>query len=329
MSITWVACVLCVTLMGFAIQRGGTCTVAAVEEVLTSHRTDRLVALLETSLWVGGGLALARLMGLMGWADHLPAAAPVNGWTMLGGALLGLGALINGACAFGTVARLGSGEWVYAATPLGYFIGCWSATRIAAQPVLPTLTINSAPLDAAAWLAPAFVLYASWRILSAWRDRRKRTPARSLVHRVWSPHAATVIIGICFVVTLLLAGRWTYTDVLAELARDMVVAARLPILLLAALFGGALFGGWTAGSWQTRPVHLWHLLRCLVGGAMLGWGCLLTPGSNDSLLLVGLPLLRPYAWLAFLVMTLSICGAILTGQAWARRRSGTTCRGEA
>jgi toxin CptA len=138
-----------------------------------------------------------------------------------------------------------------------------------------------------------------------------------------------VIIGICFVVTLLLAGRWTYTDVLAELARDMVVAARLPILLLAALFGGALFGGWTAGSWQTRPVHLWHLLRCLVGGAMLGWGCLLTPGSNDSLLLVGLPLLRPYAWLAFLVMTLSICGAILTGQAWARRRSGTTCRGEA
>jgi toxin CptA len=122
-------------------------------------------------------------------------------------------------------------------------------------------------------------------------------------HKVWSPHAATVIIGICCVVTLLLTGRWTYTDMLAEPARGMVaVTARLmPMLLLAALFGGAL----------------------------IGWSSLLPPGSNDSLLLVGLPLLRPHACLAFLAMVLSITAAILAGQAWIRRRSGTVCSGEA
>ena len=33
--------------------------------------------------------------------------------TVVGGALLGLGAWTNGACAFGSVARLGSGNWAY------------------------------------------------------------------------------------------------------------------------------------------------------------------------------------------------------------------------
>jgi toxin CptA len=44
--------------------------------------------------------------------------------TILGGALLGLGAYVNSACVFGAVARLGSGEWAYLATPLGFYAGC-------------------------------------------------------------------------------------------------------------------------------------------------------------------------------------------------------------
>ena len=61
----------CVFAMGYAIQRGGTCTVAAVEEVLTQRRAYRLLAMLEASLWVAGGLALAQWAGLSG---SMPAA---------------------------------------------------------------------------------------------------------------------------------------------------------------------------------------------------------------------------------------------------------------
>ena len=31
---------------------------------------------------------------------------------------------MNGACAFGSVARLGRGEWAFLATPAGFFLGC-------------------------------------------------------------------------------------------------------------------------------------------------------------------------------------------------------------
>jgi hypothetical protein len=43
----------------------------------------------------------------------------------------------------------------------------------------------------------------------------------------------------------------------------------------------------------------------------MGWGSLLIPGGNDGLILLGLPLLRPYAWVAFATMGLSIALARL------------------
>jgi toxin CptA len=43
-------------------------------------------------------------------------------------------------------------------------------------------------------------------------------------------------------------------------------------------------------------------------------GSLLIPGSNDALMLVGLPLLHPHAWLAFAVMCLTIAAALCLAQ---------------
>lgn len=49
-----------------------------------------------------------------------------------------------------------------------------------------------------------------------------------------------------------------------------------------------------------------QLLKCFSGGLLMGWGSLLIPGGNDGLVLVGIPLLWPYAWVAFLTMCVSI-----------------------
>ncbi len=105
---------LCVTAMGFAIQRGGTCTVAAVDEVLSQRRAHQLAAMFEASLWVAGGLAIAQLLHLAG---SMPGGVAIDGWTVAGGVLLGLGAWVNGACVLGAVARLGSGEWAWLTRP--------------------------------------------------------------------------------------------------------------------------------------------------------------------------------------------------------------------
>ena len=47
----------------------------------------------------------------------------------------------------------------------------------------------------------------------------------------------------------------------------------------------------------------------------MGWGSLLIPGGNDGLILVGMPLLWPYAWVSFATM----CAAIGAAQALQRR----------
>ena len=64
----------------------------------------------------GLGLALAEAFHLLG---KMPSGYPVSYLTVLGGVLLGLGAYINRACVFGAIARFGSGEWAYIATPTG------------------------------------------------------------------------------------------------------------------------------------------------------------------------------------------------------------------
>jgi len=297
------AAMLCVGVMGLAIQRGATCTVAAVEEVLTQRRAHRLVAMLEASLWVAGGLALA---GLAHVAGSMPAGYAASAWTVVGGTLLGLGAWVNGACVFGAVARLGSGEWAYAATPAGFFIGCLTVMPVFMRPAAGTISDTSPLFQVSTLFAVAFVAFTFWRLRPGLRALRGSGRANGLRQQIWSPHAATVVIGVSFVATYLLVGRWTYTDVLADLALTMdtgSVRLLLPILLLTALYSGALLGGLTAGGWQSTRVSVAKVLRCL--------GSLLIPGSNDGLILIGIPLLRPYAWLAFASMFVAITAAML------------------
>ena len=43
----------------------------------------------------------------------------------------------------------------------------------------------------------------------------------------------------------------------------------------------------------------------------MAWGSLLIAGSNDGLILIGIPLLRPYAWVAFLTMCVTIGTALV------------------
>ena len=42
----------------------------------------------------------------------------------------------------------------------------------------------------------------------------------------------------------------------------------------------------------------------------MAFGSLLIPGGNDGLILVGMPLLWPYAWAAFATMCLTIAAAM-------------------
>jgi len=315
LTFAFVISAICVGLMGFAIQRGATCTVAAVDEWVTRRRATRLASMIEASLWVVAGLLLAHALG---FAHTMPAGYPLGIPTFVGGALLGFGAYVNRACVFGAIARLGSGEWAYAFTPLGFYVGCvivqWLPAGAAPAP-LP----NASPLlNGPAWLAAVASAFAVVRVVRPlFVERTAPLPRHLLVlvtRRVWSPHAATCVIGVTFVVVLVLSGAWAYTDVLAELARGMASSLPARIGLLLALFTGAVIGGISAGRYRNTRVTAPQVVRCFIGGMLMGWGSLLIPGSNDGLILIGLPLLRPYAWVAFATMCVVIGLAIVVGR---------------
>ncbi|GAA4344347.1 YeeE/YedE thiosulfate transporter family protein [Variovorax defluvii] len=306
--LAFVLALLCAGVMGFAIQRGGTCTVAAVEEIVDQRSARRLLALAEASLWVTGGLLLARALDML---PAMPEGFALDRWTLAGGALLGLGAWVNRACVFGTVARLGSGEWSFALTPLGFYLGCLSVRPLFGTAPHHPLAGGSPVLASPAWAVLPFLVFAAWRLLAPLRRARTR---RALAECLWSPHAATTVIGISFVLMLLVAGAWAYTEVLAELARGMAAGIGARTALLAALLLGAIWGGRGVRRLRGGTIAPAQGLRRLAGGWLMGWGSLLIPGGNDGLILVGMPLLWPYAWAAFGLMCLSIGAALLTSR---------------
>jgi hypothetical protein len=317
-SLAFLIAAICAGLMGYAIQRGATCTVAAMDELVRKRSINRLTSMVEASLWVVGGLLIAQSLHMLG---KMPAGYPVTYLTILGGALLGLGAYVNKACVFGAIAQLGSGEWAYLATPLGFYAGCVTFPYLFSFSTQQKLPYDSPVLQASSWVGILFAAFMLWRLgrplfaSSAASDALAATTlqriGQGLANRVWSPHAATTVIGVTFFFMFLLVGAWAYTDVLAQLARGMAGNLVARCVLVLALLAGAMLGGYTAGRWRSTPVSVTQLSKCLSGGLLMGWGSLLIPGGNDGLILVGMPLLWPYAWVAFLTMCISIGTALL------------------
>jgi toxin CptA len=304
---------VCAGLMGFAIQRGGTCLVAAVDEVVSKRHATRLIALAEASLLVAAGMVAAQLLGVLPMA---PRAFGLTGWTVLGGVVMGLGAYVAGSCVFGAIARIGNGEPAYLLVPLGFFLGCVAAVQLGMTRLPHQIAAHSPVLSQAALFAIPLLLVAAWRLARVVGAARRG----QFVEHVWSPHVATGVIGVTFVTLLLVVGAWNYTDYLAEAARHMATRGTDRGLLVLALFGGALLGGWTAGRIKPAWPALSAIARCLAGGFMLGFGGSLVPGANDGLILLGLPLLYPHAWLAFASMLLTIAAALIVQQRAAMAR---------
>jgi toxin CptA len=140
--------------------------------------------------------------------------------------------------------------------------------------------------------------------------RNMRRTGSTLRKYLSLPHVATTIIGVTFVIALASQQNWTYSDALTDLARGITCGESLKAILAFALLLGAILGGITAGRFKIVTPDLASFLRCVAGGALMGAGALLIPGGNTGLALVGLPLLRPYAWLAFLSICITIYSAL-------------------
>ncbi len=309
-SVAVLVAAVCAVIMGYAIQRGATCMVAAVDEVLSKRRATRILGLLEAAVWVAGGVLVWRMLG--GGQIALPIGYPASFMTVAGGLLLGIGALVTGACVFGAVARFGSGEWAYILTPIGFFAGCATIWPLIGE--FPAMRVAS-PLFSASWLLVPFGLFAVWRVVEAVQAGR----TGNFAAHIWTPHRATAVIGIVFAISLIAVGPWAYTYALLSLAQGTLDGVLVKFLLMFMLFAGALLGGCTAGRLKLIAPTRQAVIRCFGGGVLMGWGSLLIPGGNDELLLVGIPLLQPYAWVAVASMAVAIAVGITADRQFTRR----------
>jgi toxin CptA len=293
---------------GFALQRGGICAVRAVRDVVEQGRWARFVSFIECAAWALVILVLAQSAGAMvkaRWPDHqaLPLA-------FAGGAVFGLGALLNGACAFGSAGRLAAGDLSFLALLPGFVFGAFIATRLELAASLSALAAWRATPAAESVLGATLVMFAMWRLFTAWRSvGAGKHVGHSLADPKWRPSLAMAVVAFSNVGLMLIVASWPYTTLLLDIALGRGAEVGLRGLLVFVFLAGAFAGAVSSGRFRWRGGSLAMLAARLGGGTAMGFGAALIPGGNDALVLLGLPLLQPAALSAYAGMI----GAIALG----------------
>ena len=112
---------LLAALMGFAVHRAGLCTVRSVAEILSTRKAYIMAMMLKIVLWV---IAFSVPILLFIPESAAPSQSyPITFAAIAGGVLFGVGAAINGGCAFSTLGHLANGHLWMLTTLFGFCIG--------------------------------------------------------------------------------------------------------------------------------------------------------------------------------------------------------------
>ena len=281
--------------VGSAINHGGTCSVAATRSLVQGRDAGPAIGL-ALSAGVAGALCLP-LAWAAGMSAHLPASYAI-GWPLVGGAaLLGVGAVVNGGCLLGSLARLGDGESRMLALPVGLALGFWVAGRIVHAPPAPSPNGWAPP----GWGGVAIVGLFAAVALAGWlalRGRPRPTPG------TWPLARAAALLGGCGALLFLIQPGWSYADLVHQRFGPMTRMAGAPGLVPAlATAAGASLAAITRRGFRHRRPDPTTIARSLAGGALMAFGAALVPGGNDALLLAAVPAGTPSGLVAYSVMT--------------------------
>jgi hypothetical protein len=303
---------LLAALLGFGVHRASLCTVKTVAEIFSTRKIYMLMAMLKTVLWV-----MTISMPIMLFLPDV--AAPnrcyaVTFAAIIGGFMFGVGAAINGGCAFSTLWYLANGNLWMLTTILGYCLGVAGLSAIAPMiepgQVLTPLHFK-APGPLIFTILAALWLFLSWEIFRIWKTREKdRSLGQLFLSKYYRLSTAALVLGFSGGVLYALYDTWTYTNALKQKVQSIWMPVEKPasinLLLFFALFCGMVVSALQRRSWrlQWRPIQTWP--RHLIGGALMGAGAVLIPGGNDTLLLKSLPGLSPHALPAMIALFFGI-----------------------
>jgi uncharacterized membrane protein YedE/YeeE len=330
-----IVAIVLAAILGFAAHRASVCTVRAVAEIISSRRAYMFASVGRSVLWV--------------WAVTLPlfwlspaVGAAISGWQLsglavLGGLSFGLGAAINGGCAYSTMTRLADGDGRMLAAITGFAGGVLAFSTLAGSNLLARPVPAPARIDAvlpwSAVLAAMILLWALYEAVRLWRSRDRNT---RLINLLLAPRyrlsTAALLIGLPGALLFLLYGPFGYTATY-QLVIEGAFGTRgwpSPVrwVLLVAVLAGMLVSTVQRGSFRLdwRPRRAWLLNAA--GGALMGFGTALAPGGNDALVMYGIPTLSPYALPTYAALALGVAAGLMVMRAWFGIEARVECRND-
>jgi hypothetical protein len=327
-----IACILA-AILGFAAHRASICTVRAVAEFTYSGTGYMFASIVKSALWVFAVTLPVFLIlpqtatGLTGWQLTFTA--------MFGGLLFGIGAGVNGACAYATMARMIDGEIGMLLTVIGFAIGVLIFVALISSGTIVRPAPAPSHLPDAMGVAPYIVAVLSvlglYEAIRLWRRRPPGATLRSLVcARAYTLSTAALLMGLAGGLIFLLFGSAGYTTTFQQVIEAHAGTRPMPPygrwIVLGAVLVGMFASTWQRGSFRIdwRPRLSWF--RNIFGGILMGLGCALLPGGNDALILYGIPGLSPHAIPAYAALLLGIFVALITLRAIFSVEMRVACR---
>jgi uncharacterized membrane protein YedE/YeeE len=311
-----VVAALLAAILGFATHRASICTVRAVAELMSSRRGFMLASIGKSIVWASAITIPFYLLSMT--APPQTGAWQLSVVAMLGGFTFGLGAAMNGACVYSTMARLADGEGGMFVAVVGFAFGIVGFVSLVDAGLLSRPSPSMPRIGALIGWTAAIVLLglALYEATRLWRTRPSdaRTPELVLA-RQYRLSTAAMLIGLAAGLIYLIQGLYGYATTLqqgveAALGHRPPAEAERWILLAAALLGmlaSTLQRKSFRLDWRPRPGWLMNL----AGGALMGLGVALAPGGNDSLVLYAIPTLSPHALPTYGALALGIAAGLL------------------
>ncbi|WP_298911770.1 YeeE/YedE thiosulfate transporter family protein [uncultured Roseobacter sp.] len=294
------AIILFAFILGFALSRASTCTVAATKRLVLQRRIDWFLGIMVAVSW--SALTLFVLHSLLPGTAARPDSYAMNATLFAASAVMGLGAWMNGGCFIGTIGHISSGNLSYIATFLGLalsrLIGQW-------PPVTQALDLRPVPRMSPDTGLLYWIIVGSFAALvmwSIWRIYRRR-------------QQAVIALGVMGVAAALLFAHrpdWSYEALIGRFVQGQPVSQDLTIeLAVAALFAGAILSSALNSRFRLSHAGLRTTIWCFLGGTLMGLGALYVPGGNDTQLLWVMPGLAFHGFAAYLTMVAVVAMMIL------------------
>jgi uncharacterized protein len=279
MNLLILSIVLCL-IAGAAVDTGSVCVVRAVNEAIAGRAT--------LALGVLSTLLAASLVFFIDTTMHWHLRQAPWAWpslvTIVGAAVFSIGAVVNGACAMGTVTRLCRGDIGYLAT----IIGALAFTMMVPRPMLPSLPPGEGATMGLQWLTIVALF-----VLVPMLILRQHISGRIIL--------SYTVMGLIAAVLANLRGDWTWLRLFQTIQAGVPIRIEAIAGIAAVLVGATTMAMFRGHFKLTRPQPR-KMAREAIGGGLMAAGAVMIPGGNDVLLIYGLPSGSPHAIVAYILI---------------------------